>query len=297
MTSSSVFRAPEDQVAFFDAYDATLRKLWPVPFEEIDLVGRFGSTHVVASGPTKGAALVLLHGFMTTLTMWAPNIADLTKDYRVFAIDTMGQPSKSLPDEPIGQIDDLVEWLDSTLDGLHLDRVFVAGMSTGAWIALNYAMARPDRVAKLVLLSPAASFQPLVKRFWVWAIFSGVVRTRRMMDAFMRWMGLDAAAGDEVITGVLDLMWIGGTHYRMQPETRRVMPDVFSDDELRELKMPVLLLIGEHEAIYDSAKALERARELVPDIDGELVQDCSHDMSMTKHETVDRRILAFLHHS
>ena len=28
--------------------------------------------------------------------MWAPNIADFSKDYHVFALDVMGQPSKSI---------------------------------------------------------------------------------------------------------------------------------------------------------------------------------------------------------
>jgi pimeloyl-ACP methyl ester carboxylesterase len=292
MSSTPVFKTPEDQAAFFDRYDTTLRRRWPVPHHEITTRSRFGSTHVIVSGPQDGPPLVLLHGFITTLVMWAPNIADLSREYRVYAIDTMGQPSKSIPEEPMVDVEDLVEWLDLTLIDLNLDRVYMAGMSTGAWIGLNYAMARPERVQKLALLSPAASFQPLVKQFMVRGMLSGVIRTRRMMYSLMGWMGLDSS--DEFVEDLLDLMWAGGTHFRMPPETRRLMPAVFSDDELRGLRVPVLLLIGENEVLYDAANAMGRARELIDDFQGELIPNCSHDMSMTRHDEVDARILTFL---
>ena len=80
-------------------------------------------THVVVTGPKDARPLVLLHGFWATSTMWSPNIADLSKEYRVYAIDVMAEPSKSLPDEPIRDSTDYVTWLTATLDALHLDRV------------------------------------------------------------------------------------------------------------------------------------------------------------------------------
>jgi pimeloyl-ACP methyl ester carboxylesterase len=74
----------------------------------------------------------------------------------------------------------------------------------------------------------------------------------------------------------------------------RIMPTVFSDDELRALRVPVLLLIGENEVIYDAAEALARARRLIPDCRGELVPRCKHDMCFSQHQIVDARVLDFL---
>ena len=148
---------------FLAAYNAAL-KLWPVPYEELDIPTRFGKTHVVAAGPKDAPALVLLHGYMATSVMWAPNIADVSGDYRVYAIDVMGQPSKSVPDDPIRNATDYVAWLTATLDGLGLSRVSLVGMSFGGWIALRYAVAAPDRIQRLVLLSPGG-FLPMAKQF------------------------------------------------------------------------------------------------------------------------------------
>jgi pimeloyl-ACP methyl ester carboxylesterase len=115
----SAFKTPEGESAFLAAYDAAM-KLWAVPYDEMDLPSQFGTTHVVASGPKDAPPLVLLHGYNATSTMWSPNIADFSKDYRVYAVDVMGQPSESIPEEPIRNAAGYAAWLTTVLDGVHL---------------------------------------------------------------------------------------------------------------------------------------------------------------------------------
>ena len=164
MSHPGAFRTREGEASYLVAYEAAL-KLWPVPCDERDIPTRFGTTHVLVSGPKDAPPLVLLHGYMATSTMWSVNIADFSKDYRVYAVDVMGQPSKSIPNEPICTAADFVSWLTATLDALHLDCVSLLGMSYGGWLALTFAVAASERVQKLVLLSPAASVLPIVRQF------------------------------------------------------------------------------------------------------------------------------------
>ena len=266
MSRPSAFKTPEGEAAFLAAYDAAM-KLWPVPYEEMDIPTRFGMTHVVVSGPKDAPPLVLLHGYWATSTMWAPNIADFSKDYRVYAVDVMGQPSKSIPAEPIRDAADYAAWLTATLDALHLDRVCLVGMSYGGWLALNYAVAAPARVQKLVLLSPGGlpadgqTVQPARDA-------DGVVPDTLHGELVHALAGIHRATNARP---VLELMYLGLKHFRVPPETARVMPTVFSDDELRAMRVPTLLLIGDHEVICDPATALARARRLIPDFEGELV--------------------------
>src|SRR5262249_26665894 len=91
-----------------------------------------------------------------------------------------------------------------------------------------------------------------------------------------------------------ELIYLGLRHFRMLPETLRVIPTVFSDGELRPIRVPTLLLLGNHEVIYDPAKALARARRLIPDLRGELVPGSNHDMCLSQHRIVDARVLEFL---
>jgi pimeloyl-ACP methyl ester carboxylesterase len=284
MARPSPFKTPDGKAAYLAAYDAAM-KFWPVPYEEMEVPTRFGMTHVVVSGRKEARPLVLLHGYLATLTMWVPNIADFSKDYRVYAIDVIGQPSKSTPDEPIRNAAAYVAWLTATLNGLNLDRVFLVGMSYGGWLALNYAVGAPERVQKLVLLSPAASFLPLVKQFTLRGMPMVLFPTHFTVNSFMRWLGITDVSACE-------LTYLGLKHFRMPPET--VQPTAFSDGELRTMHVPTLLLIGEDEVIYDPAAALARARRLIPNLQGELVPSSNHDMCFSHHAIVDARVLEFL---
>jgi pimeloyl-ACP methyl ester carboxylesterase len=85
-----------------------------------------------------------------------------------------------------------VAWSTETLNGLHLDRFSLLGMSFGGWIALRYAEDAPERVQKLVRLSPGG-LRSMVKQF-----------TRRgMVMEFLptetAWLNQDrrAATGDQ----------------------------------------------------------------------------------------------------
>jgi pimeloyl-ACP methyl ester carboxylesterase len=292
-TLPSGFTSPKGEAAYMAAYEAGMR-LWPVPYETIDLTSRFGRTHLVACGPKDAPAMVLLHGALASLTMWAANIVDLSQTYRVYAIDLMGQASKSVPDQPIRTRAESVEWLSSVLDGLGIDRAYLVGMSQGGWVALNYAIGAPERVKKLALLSPAAGFLPLVRQFYWRVIPAMMLKSRPLFDRFVRWMTYpDAQGGGRaggVYTFMADQMYLGICHFPMREQ---VAPCVFSDDELRGMDVPTLVLIGEQEVIYDPAAALARAQSLLPHFCGDLIPRSSHDMAFSQSKVVDARILDF----
>jgi len=293
MSHPAAFRTREGEASYLAAYDAAL-KLWPVPYDERDIPTRFGTTHVLVSGPKDAPPLVLLHGYMATSTMWSVNIADFSKDYRVYAVDVMGQPGKSVPDEPVRDAADYAAWLTATLDGLGLGPISLVGMSYGAWLALNFAIAAPDRVQRLVLLSPGGGFAPMVRQFRLRGMLMVLFPTRVTVNWFMRWLGVTDRPGRTDVRSVLELTYLGLKHFRMPPETLRVVPTVFSDGQLRAMRVPTLLLTGEDEVICDPAEALARARKLLPDIQGELVSRCRHDMCFSQHRIVDARVLDFL---
>jgi pimeloyl-ACP methyl ester carboxylesterase/membrane protease YdiL (CAAX protease family) len=285
----AAFKTTEGEAAFLGAYDATL-KLWPVPYEEMEIPGRFGMTHVVVSGPRDAPPLVLLHGYMATSAMWAPNIADFSKDYRVYAIDVMGQPSKSIPTEPIRNAEDYAVWLAETLDGLHLDRVCLIGQSYGGWLALNFALAAPHRLQKLVLLSPGGGFVPMARQFSLRGMLMVWFPTRFAVNWFMRWLGITGTDARYV----RELTYLGLKHFRVPVETLRVMPVLFPEDRLRAMRVPTLLLTGDQEVVCDPAAALARARRLFPDVRAELVPQSRHEMCFSQHRIVDARVLDFL---
>jgi pimeloyl-ACP methyl ester carboxylesterase len=286
-------RSSEEQgrARFLSVYNDTLKR-WPVPYEELDVPTRFGTTHVIAAGPRDAPPLVLLHGFMGTALMWGSNVADFAAHYRVYAIDIMGQPSKSVPEAPIRQPADYVDWLTATLDALNLGRVSLTGMSFGGCVALRYALAVPDRIEQLVLLS-AGGILPMAKQFTLRGMLMMAIPTRLTVNSFMRWAGCTQPE----TRPVLDLMYLGAKHLPIAKETmgaNQVVGSALSDTELRSLRMPVLLLFGDGEVICDPVKALARARRLVPYLEGDVIPGCRHEMCFSRSRIVDARVLDFL---
>ncbi len=57
--------------------------------------------------------------------------------------------------------------------------------------------------------------------------------------------------------------------------------------------MPVLLLIGEQEFLYNSRRAVETARKILHNCDAELIKECNHAVVSDQLELVYTRILGF----
>ncbi len=89
-----MFKSPKGQALYLAAYNATL-SLWPIPVESFDLPTRFGTTHVNACGPAGAPPVLLLHAVAMSSTMWYPNVANLSRSYRLYALDTIGDAGKS----------------------------------------------------------------------------------------------------------------------------------------------------------------------------------------------------------
>jgi pimeloyl-ACP methyl ester carboxylesterase len=123
----------------------------------------------------------------TSLTQWAANIADLSQDYRVYAIDVIGQPSKSIPAQSLKSREDCVAWLNEVLDTLNIESTDLVGASFGGWFTLNYALGASERLNRIVLLSPAGGLLPLVKQFYVRSMLTKFFPWRFVMDSFLRW--------------------------------------------------------------------------------------------------------------
>jgi pimeloyl-ACP methyl ester carboxylesterase len=288
------FKSQQGKEKFMAAYDALLRN-WPVPYESFDIPGRYGCTHVIVSGPQDAPALVLLHGAQATLTMWSANIADLSHEYRVYAVDVIGQPGKSIPNPAFTKRDDLIPWFTELLDTLKIGRANLVGMSYGGWFSLNYAIHMPERVNKLALLSPAASFLPLVGQHLLRIMLMHFFPSRMTVRSFKLWEtypdNIKSPENQARFNKYLDLMILGFKYFRIQGQSN---PDIFSDDQLRSVRAPVLLLIGQQEVIYDPAASVERARRLIPHIEADLIPQASHDMTSYRAGIVDQRILRFL---
>jgi pimeloyl-ACP methyl ester carboxylesterase len=287
-----LFKTPGGQAEYFRAYDAAL-DLWPVKHESSLITTSYGQTHVISCGREDAFPVVLLHAGQASSTMWFPNIAELSNKFHVLALDTPGEPGKSVPTRHNASRGDCADWLVGVMDELRISRAHVLGLSRGGWLALNLAGWAPERVERIVLLSPAAVFVALNPFFA--AVAQAVMRvpTRFVSKvAINSWVArgfvVDPLFAEQFMTGLLNWNWkVNTSGYS------GVMPCTLSDEELRQIRQQVLLLIGDQDRL-NPPKAIQRARQTIQQLEAEIIPQAGHFLNMEQPASVNARVLRFL---
>jgi pimeloyl-ACP methyl ester carboxylesterase len=105
----------------------------------------------------EGVPVVLLHGLTATRRYVVMGSRALERSgHRVITYDARGHGRSSPAAAPAEyRYDDLVGDLEAVLGGLAIDRAVLAGASMGAHTLLSFALRAPERVAGLVVITPA----------------------------------------------------------------------------------------------------------------------------------------------
>jgi pimeloyl-ACP methyl ester carboxylesterase len=265
---------------------------WPVAAASRMIDTSLGRTFVRISGPASAPPLVLLHGIGGSSLMWTANVAALAEHFRVFAVDCIYDCGRSVCTRFPREEGEVLRWLDELFDGLGLTEGFhLAGLSYGGWLTSRYALHRPERLRKIVLLAPAATVLPLAPGWILRAVLS-MLPLRWFTRSFIRWMLPDLAVrrADEAEAWVED-SFLAARSFKLRPV---VSPTVLRDDEWRRMQVPALFLVGENERIYDAQQAVQRLRDVAPHVEVEIISDAGHDLTIVQADEVNAKIVAFL---
>ncbi|MGJ1239450.1 alpha/beta fold hydrolase [Sphingobacterium siyangense] len=152
--NKTVFKTQEGKNKIIRAYDDTINSA-SLPLKTYMVQTTFGDTYFLESGSQHQEILILLHGASSNATSWLSDIAEYSKQYRVIAIDILGEAGKSAENRPSYKTTDFADWLKEIFDKLNLSKATIIGLSQGGWLALRFAISYPILVDRLILLTPA----------------------------------------------------------------------------------------------------------------------------------------------
>ena len=223
--------------------------------------------HVRDDGPRDAPAIVMLHGFGSSLHTWEPWAERLARDHRVVRYDLPGFGLTG-PD-PSGDYSDRrsLEVLAALMDQLGVARATLVGNSLGGKLAWNFAAAHSERVERLVLVSPdgfaSPGFDygkrpsvPLMLRLLPYTLPRALLRMT-LAPAY----GDARRLTDETVTRYRDMMLAPGVRGAIVDR----MGQVLLEDPvplLRRVQAPTLLLWGERDGMIPFRNSADYLRDM-----------------------------------
>lgn len=253
-------------IALSWAPDRTVAELsprWaPPPSKFIAVAGM--QMHVRDEGPrTDSVPIVLLHGTSASLHTWDGWAAALSPTHRVIRFDLPGFGlTGPMPDRDYAMAH-YVAVVTALLDSLHVQRVILGGNSFGGEVAVMVARARPDRVAKLILVDAAgypmrSTSVPIGFRLARSPLFSVLMRKilpRAVVESSVRNVyGDPSKVTPELVDRYYELTLRAGNRQAVADRFAQAPSDVIAAD-IAQLKLPTLILWGRRDHLIPPENA------------------------------------------
>jgi pimeloyl-ACP methyl ester carboxylesterase len=222
--------------------------------------------HVRDTGPSAVAgqppppALLLLHGFGSSLHTWDDWAASLQDRWRVVRIDLPGAGLTGA--DPQGDYSDAhsVQLLLALMDQLGLARATLVGHSMGGRLAWRLAAEHPDRVDKLVLVAPDGFASPGFEYGQAPEMGLAVQLMRHVLPRLVLKASLEPAYADPkrfseaTVDRYHDMLLAPGVRGAL---IQRMQQLVLQEPTpwLRRITAPTLLMWGEQDAMIPLANA------------------------------------------
>lgn len=118
---------------------------------------KLGNIHLAYISKGEGLPIIMVHGLGGNATHWQRNIESLSKNYKCIAVDLPGYGSsdKVLSNDSTAQLSFYATILLQFIEALKLKQVALMGHSMGAQVAILTALKAPEKISKLILISPA----------------------------------------------------------------------------------------------------------------------------------------------
>lgn len=234
-----------------------------------------GSTYYRFSGPENGELLILLHGYSIPSFLWDRTINLLNqKGIRTLSYDMYGRGYSDRPDiiyNPslfTNQLSELLKQLDIR------EPVYLAGISMGGAVCVDFAAKHPEKVKSLILISPYGYPQELgfmaelIKKPFIGGYMMAVAGDRVFSSRLTKNFYKTPENLNEVRSRYLEQMKIKGYKRALLSTMRHTMPVDFSYQfkEIGQSGKNVLLIWGKKDNVVPfsfSARVLKDVPQAV----------------------------------
>ncbi len=215
--------------------------------------------------------LVFVHGYGGNARQWIHQLTHFSDQDRVVAADLIGHGHSARPPDGY-QITDLVGDLHALAESLRLQAPFVlVGHSFGGAIGVEYALAHPDNVERLVLIAAAGEY-PLARRLSL--LLSLPTAVLNLIYPFVR-------------------RSVGAPPYVLKRMRRSTLDQWNGWDRFGQLGLPTLVIRGHRDRVF-ARQYFEKVAHAIPKSEDLDVGASGHMVMLERREAVNRAIERFV---
>jgi pimeloyl-ACP methyl ester carboxylesterase len=241
-----------------------------------------------------GRPVVLIHGGQMDCRMWDDQFAALPTDrFRWIRYDVRGFGQSPPATQPYSYHDDL----HALLAGLQIDKATIVGLSLGGRIALDFALAYPDQVDKLVPVAPGLSgfrwSEPMLMRLQQRSSVAQTGDDARVADLWLADpMMAGVNANPQLRARVRAWLIDNGPAWRIKPgQFRPLQPPAVG--RLAEIHAPLLVIVGDRDE-ENIQKIVTQIAEQVPGAQRVVIPGAGHIVNLERPQEFNAALLRFL---
>ena len=250
--------------------------------------------HYAQRGDPTGEAIVFLHGYSDSWFSFSRVLPLLSPEYHAFALTQRGQGDSDKP-KCCYSPNDFAADADRFMDAVGIDEATLVGASTGALFAQRVALSYPRRVSRLILIAP----QTPVHKNESLSGFREEVRTLEdpvppeFVREFQESTIYHPVPQEFLDTVVLESLKLPAHVWRDYLEQAALSIDHDYVVELREIKVPTLILWGEQDALFPREEQ-ERLAAAIPGATLKVYPETGHAAHWERPEWVVRDLEEFI---
>jgi pimeloyl-ACP methyl ester carboxylesterase len=257
----------------------------------------------------EGEPLILIHGLGSYIPAWKKNIATLSNHYRVIAVDLPGF-GKSYKSSNEYSMSFFAETVLKLQEALGINSATWVGHSMGGQISLNAALTYPDKIKRLVLVSPAGFEQFSDQEGAMMTQFVTPASIKSTPDSMVRQTFRTTFYDftEEAAFMAEDRVAIRGSddfdgYARAYAESVQAMLEEPVYDQLPKISQPTLIIFGKQDALIPNKQlhpqlttqqVAENGQGQLPNSQLQIIDKAGHFVHFEQSKQVNNAILKFL---
>jgi len=281
----SLYKSELGKKEILKLYDKKLESL-NIDYEYQTINTSFGNTNIIVTGAPGNPPIIIVHGSNGCAPVALETYPNLSRKFRVYAVDVIAQPNKSAETRPSMKDESYGKWMNEIIMKLNLDSVTMAGFSFGGLVILKTLEFDESKIREVYLSVPAyiVNGNPLQALFKVFIPMKRFMKSKktRHLEKFLSNLFTER---DEFALAFLQ---------KVIPEFEMDFTPVPIIDirKAKNITTPITIFAAKEDILFPGKKMLKRASKIFPSLkESKLFEKSKHVQNKAQNKIIEEAII------